>query len=88
MSGPHAAVCPQPAKAVSGCCDDINRKYGQHQQFAGARDILGTLAAEYVLNTEDGEDFVMMVAMGFFLPTAQRYHMALSSRSLSAVHSH
>jgi hypothetical protein len=29
------------------------------------------------LDSEDGEDFVMMVAMGFFLPTAQRYKMAL-----------
>jgi hypothetical protein len=29
------------------------------------------------LNSEDGEDFVMMVAMGFFLPTAEGYQMTL-----------
>ncbi len=27
------------------------------------------------LNSEDGEDFTMMVAMGFFLPIAHRYRM-------------
>jgi hypothetical protein len=29
------------------------------------------------LNSEDGEDLTMMVAMGFFLPVGDRYRMAL-----------
>jgi hypothetical protein len=64
-------------KQVEHVCDSYIPDFGISASLIvmGLKEYRTTFVLE--LNSEDGEDFTMMVAMGFFLPVGDRYRMAL-----------